>query len=198
MVSSTGGPCPTTTTTTAAPCPCDCITFVNPTDSAYVITWLDCVAQEIVLYNLEANTTHSVCGTNPTITSLEIQVSIGDPCVLTAGNCSCYVPTTTTSTSTTTTTTIAPCRCYSLVYTPSSEFSPIAGYSYTNCNGLTVGGSLAPFDSVNLCARENSVVAFGIAVFDNGLCTSNCTSTTTTSTTIIPASTTTTSTTIHL
>jgi len=194
IVSSTGGPCPTTTTTTAAPCPCDCITFVNPTDSAYAITWLDCNIQEIVIYNLEANTTHVVCGTNPFVTNASVTFTIGDPCVLKNGKCICYIPKPITTTSTTTTTTIAPCKCYSLIYTPSSEFPPIAGYSYTDCNGLIVGGSLAPFNSVNLCARENSVVAFGTAVFDNGPCTSNCTSTTTTSTTIIPASTTTTST----
>lgn len=191
---SLGGECPTTTTTTTAPCPCNCITFENSSSTAYPITWLDCAAQQIVVYNLEGNTRYQICGTNPFVTNPAVTFTIGGPCVEFIGKCVCSIPTTTTTSTTTTTTTAAPlCRCYNLVYEGTITDPPVIGYSYTDCFGNATGSSLVLNSNVLFCALENSIsVSSLVLVFDNGPCSAGGCTTTTTVPAIIPASTTTT------
>lgn len=196
MVSSTGGACPTTTTTTTSfPCPCTCITFNNTGKEPVVITWLSCADLTFNSYTLSGLSTYQVCGTNPTVASETVTINEGDSCIPSQGDCICNIPTTTTSTtSTTTTTTIPPCKCFSIIYS-GIESAPVKAYSYRTCStGTLVGGSIVVNTSVNICAREGSVTASGLSLFDNGLCTDGCTTTTTTiaPTTAAPSTTTTT------
>lgn len=77
-------------------------------------------------------------------------------------------PTQTNTVTPTNTQTVTPteisCVCYDLSYFTGAPFAPALSYSGISCTGGTITGSMLPNTTARFCAKQNSIIASGIAI----------------------------------
>lgn len=164
----------TSTSTSSTTFACATYSITNTTGSSKSLQYINCSGTNVI-GSIGNGVTVEICARQGSVV-----VGLGVSVTQTNVICS-------------TTTTAPACKTYDL--SNPLNTGPNLNYTYVDCTGLVVSGSLAPLTTIQICAYENSIIGVGLTSVEVGSgCLTTTTSTTTTSTTTTTSSTTSTTT----